>query len=96
MTSALEELQEFEKQADIAIAQLSLWEQPIRSILSWIYLSADAQYVGARFNRRLQRNERVGTAMITRMSYIAHFFGKCPREIGSDIDNVDARLKLTI
>jgi hypothetical protein len=87
MTSALEELQEFEKQADIAIAQLSLWEQPIRSILSWIYLSADAQYVGARFNRRLQRNERVGTAMITRMSYIAHFFGKCPREIGSDIDN---------
>lgn len=87
MTSALEELQEFEKQADIAIAKLSLWKQPIRSILSLIYLSADGQYVGVRFNRRGQRNAGVGTAMITRMSYIARFFGKCPREVGADIDD---------
>lgn len=87
MTSALEKLKEFEKQADIAIAKLSLWEQPIRSILSPIYLSADARYVGLRFNRTRHRNEGVGTAMITRMSYIARFFGKCPREIGADIDD---------
>ena len=38
MVSALEELLEFEKQADIEIAKLSLWKQPIRSILSLIYL----------------------------------------------------------
>lgn len=87
MASALEELQEFERQVDIEIAKLALWKQPLRSILSLIYLSADGRYVGMRFNRRGLRNEEVGTAMITRMSYIAHFFGKCPREVGTDIDD---------
>lgn len=87
MTRALEELLEFEKQADIEIAKLSLWKQPIRSILSLIYLSADGMYVGTRFNRRGPRNEEVGSAMITRMSYIARLFGKCPREVGADIDD---------
>lgn len=87
MVSALEELQEFERQADIEIDKLSIWKLPIRSILSLIYLSADEQYVGARFNRRRQRNEEVGTAMITRMSYVAVFFRKCPLGVGADIDN---------
>jgi Holliday junction resolvase-like predicted endonuclease len=87
MVSALEEFKEFEKRADIEIAKLSLWKQPIRSILSLIYLSADAQYVGKRFNRKSPRNEEVGTAMITRMSYVARFFGKCSREVGTDIDD---------
>lgn len=100
MASALEELQEFEKQADIEIAKLSLWKQPIRSILSLIYLSADGQYVGTRFNRRRPRNEEVGSAMISRMSYVAHFFSKCPREVGTDIDDalsvVNAQLKADI
>lgn len=100
MASALEELQEFEKQADIEIAKLSLWKQPIRSILSLIYLSADGRYVGTRFNRRRPRNEEAGSAMISRMSYIAHFFSKCPREVGADIDDalsvVDGQFKADI
>ncbi len=87
MANALEELQEFEKRADIEIAKLSLWKQPIRSILSLIYLSADGQYVGKRCNRRGPSNEEVGTAMITRMSYIARFFGECSHEMGADIDD---------
>lgn len=87
MTSGFKELEEFEKQADIAIAELSLWRQPIRSILSMIYLSADGQYVGTRFCRKGPRNDEVGTAMITRMSYVAHFFGKCSRQVGADVDD---------
>lgn len=87
MVSALESLQEFEKQADNEIAKLSLWELPIRSILSLIYLSADSKYVGTRFKRRGPRNEGVGTSIITRMSYVARFFGKCRREVGADIDD---------
>lgn len=87
MVSALEALQEFEKQADIEIVKLSLWGLPIRSILSLIYLSADGQYVGKRFNRRGPRNEEVGTAIIARMSYVARFFSKCRREVGADIDD---------
>ncbi len=87
MASALEDLKRFEKEADSKIAKLALWEQPIRSILSMIYLTADSQYVGGRFNRRSPRNAEVGTAAITRMSYVAHFFGKCSREVGADIDD---------
>lgn len=87
MTDALEELQGFESQSDFAIAKLSLWRQPIRSILSLIYLSADGQYVGGRFNRKNPRNDEVGTAIITRMSYVTRFFAKCSRQIGADIDD---------
>jgi hypothetical protein len=87
MANALEDLQEFEKQSDAAIAKLPLWQQPIRSILSLIYLSADGQYVGGRFNRKGPRNDEVGTAMITRMSYVARFFDKCSRQTGVDVDN---------
>ena len=87
MTRNLCELKKFEQRADLAIDKLSIWRQPIRSILSFIYLAADAQYVGARFSRRGSRNEGVGTAMITRMSYVFQFFGKCSREIGADIDD---------
>lgn len=87
MSSAFEELQEFEAQADIAIAELSLWRQPIRSILSLIYLSSDGQYVGTRFNRKGPRNDEVGTEMITRMSYVTRFFDKCSRQVGADVDD---------
>lgn len=87
MAKALEELHEFEKHADIEIAKLSIWKLPIRSILSLIYLSADEQYVGKRFRRRDSKKEEVGTAIITRMSYIARFFEGCSREVGSDIDD---------
>lgn len=83
----LNTLEEFEEYADTEIAKLALWRQPIRSVLSLIYLSADAQYVGARFNRKRPRNDEVGTAMITRMSYVARHFGDCSREIGADIDD---------
>jgi Holliday junction resolvase-like predicted endonuclease len=86
MASAFEELEEFEKQADIEIAKLSIWKLPIRSILSLIYLSADGHYIGKRFNRRGSRNAEVGTAMITRMSCIVRLLSKCSREIGGDID----------
>lgn len=64
-----------------------MWSQPIRSVLSLIYLSADSQYVGERFGRRGPRADEVGTAMITRMSYVFQFFPKCLRLIGEDIDD---------
>ncbi|MCP4932729.1 MAG: hypothetical protein GY927_00665 [bacterium] len=87
MPDAFEELEKFEKCSDAAIAKLSLWQQPIRSILSLIYLSADGQYVGKRFNRKAPRDDEVGTAMITRMSYVMSFFNKCSRLIGADVDD---------
>ena len=66
MTGALKELEDFEAYADTEITKLALWDQPVRSILSLIYLSADGQYVGTRFTRNGQRDDEVGTAMITR------------------------------
>ena len=87
MIAALEELKAFEEHADAEIAELALWRKPIRSILSLVYLSADGQYVGTRFKRKGRRDAEVGTAMITRMSYVARFFDKCSRAIGADIDD---------
>lgn len=43
MAGALKELEDFEAYADAEITKLSLWGQPVRSILSLIYLSADGQ-----------------------------------------------------
>jgi hypothetical protein len=72
---------------DGTVREVPIFQQPIRSILSFIYMLADAQYVGARFNRKRPRNDEVGTAIITRMSYVAWLFVKCSREIGADIDD---------
>lgn len=100
MADALKELQAFEEQADSQIAKLALWRNPIRSILSLIYLSADGQFVGRRFNRKHPRSDEVGTAMITRMSYVTPFLSKCSREIGADVDDalsvVDGRFQADI
>lgn len=88
MSDASEEFLKFEVHSDAAVAKLSLWQQPIRSILSALYLSADTKFVGGRFNRKVQRDDEVGTAMISRMSYVSGFFDKCPQLIGADIDDV--------
>jgi hypothetical protein len=87
LAGALKELEDFEAYADAEITKLALWGQPVRSILSLIYLSADGQYVGTRFKRSGQRDDEVGTAMITRMSYVFRLFAKCPRVTGADIDD---------
>jgi hypothetical protein len=100
MTNALDEFKKFEEEADRRVRKIPIFGQPIRSVLSLIYLSADAQYVGGRFNRKFSRNDEVGTAMITRISYVAQLFGKCSRDIGSDIDDalsvVDEQFKSDI
>jgi hypothetical protein len=100
MVDALEEFKAFEQHADAQIAELALWRKPIRSILSVVYLYADGMYVGKRFDRKGRRNDEVGTAMITRMSYVAKFFDKCSREVGANIDNalsvVDVRFSTDI
>jgi hypothetical protein len=87
MAENLKELEDFEHYADSEMAKLALWSQPVRSILSVIYLSADGQYVGKRFSRSGRRDDEVGTATITRMSYVFQFFANCPRVIGADIDD---------
>lgn len=87
MSDASEEFLKFEEQADAAVAKLSLWRQPIRSILSLIYLSADSKFVGGRFSRKAPRDDEVGTALISRMSYVSGFFDRCPRLVGADIDD---------
>ena len=85
--SLSDDLTKFEAYADGEVAKLSFWRLPIRSLLSAIYLSADSQYVGERFSRSGPRNDEVGTAILTRMSYVIGFFKTCTRDVGADIDN---------
>lgn len=87
MSVGLDEVLKFEEHADSEIAKISLWRQPIRTLLSLIYLSADGQYVGGRFARGPKQDDEVGTAMITRMSYVMQYFKTCDRRIGHNIDD---------
>lgn len=87
MSNGLDEFIGFEKYADQEIAKLSLWKLPIRSLLSWIYLSADSQYIGLCFFRSRKPNDEVGTAMLTRLSYVTPYFRACNRQIGQHVDD---------
>ncbi|MBY5505331.1 hypothetical protein HFO81_07200 [Rhizobium leguminosarum] len=87
VSNVLDEFYKFEKYADASVAELSIWKLPIRSILSSLYLSADAKFVGGRFNRKMPRDADVGTAMISRLSYLSSYFGKSPTDIGAHIDD---------
>lgn len=88
MADALDELTEFEKNADAAVVNLPLLRQPVRSLLSAVYLAADSQYVGGRFTRKkITKNDQTGTAIITRMSYVIDRFRQGTREIGANIED---------
>jgi hypothetical protein len=87
VSNGFDEFIAFEKYTDQEISKLSLWKLPIRSLLSWIYLSADNQFVGFRFSRRHEPNDEVGTAMLTRLSYVMPYFKACDRQIGQNVDN---------
>ncbi len=88
MADALQSLTEFEKHADAAVTALPVLRLPVRSLLSAIYIAADSQYVGGRFKRRRGTvHDEVGTAIITRMSYVINFLEKGTREIGANIED---------
>lgn len=88
MADALHELIEFEKRADAAIVELPVLRQPVRSLLSAIYLAADDRYVGGRFKRkRGPGDDETGTAIITRMSHVINLLERGTRQIGANIDD---------
>lgn len=88
MTEELNALREFEAYADEEVAKLSIWNLPIRSFLSLVYIGADEQYSGKRFGRKGgAKNEAVGGVMIERMSYVASLLRNSSRDLGADVDD---------
>lgn len=87
MANALDEFLKFEDFADASVAKLSIWNLPLRSILSSLYLSADAAFVGHRLNRKMPRDTEIGTAIISRLSYLSSYFDRPPKDVGAHIDD---------
>lgn len=65
-------LYDFERQADEQISALELWRCPLRSILSFLILAADADFSGGRFGLHRQPNpERASTEAASRLRLLA-------------------------
>lgn len=85
--SDLEDLYGFEKMADERAKALAIWRIPLRSLLTCLYLSADSLITGGRFSRQAEPKPQRGRALLSRISYLAQFFGTCPLEIGAHVDD---------
>ena len=82
-----QELFAFEKQADEIVAELGVWRHPLRSILSSLFLMADASFSGGRFGRYSKPNIERGATILSRISHLIPFLSKSTPEIGADLDD---------
>jgi hypothetical protein len=87
MTDDREQLFVFEEKADEAAAVLPLWNLPLRSVLSTLFLTADGLSVGGRFERVNPPNQPHAEAILSRISYVTSLLSKCPLEIGADLND---------
>jgi hypothetical protein len=85
--SAQEELYAFERGADGLVAKLDLWRKPLRSILSSLFLTADAEFSGGRFGRYRTANPEKGATILSRTSYLIPFLAESDAAIGQDLQN---------
>ncbi len=66
--AAFEALKAFEKEADKAIAALSIWDLPFRGLYSSMLLIADAAFSGGRFNAHRTPDVEKGGTTLARLS----------------------------
>lgn len=83
----LELLAAFEAEADQAMAALSTWKLPFRSIYSTLILGADSAVSGGRFKREREPDFEKGATMLARVSYWRPYLSQATDEIGRDLQN---------
>jgi hypothetical protein len=77
----LNEVEIFEKSCDKAIGKLSLWEKPLRSILTGYMMMADSLIFGGRFGRTIERDQYKAERILARLSYLAPYLSNCSRKL---------------
>jgi hypothetical protein len=85
--SAENELFDFEREADRLAGNLPLWRKPLRSILSTLFLTVDAEYSGGRFGRIHPRNPEKGATILSRTSYLYPFFVQSNPAVGQNLED---------
>jgi len=85
--SATDGLFEFEREADDFAGKLELWGKPLRSIVSTIFLAADAECSGGRFGNVRSSNPEKGATILSRTSYLTTFFAQSNAAIGKDLED---------
>ncbi|WP_044036617.1 hypothetical protein [Octadecabacter arcticus] len=73
----LNEVELFEKSCDKAIGKLSLWEKPLRSILTGYMMMADSLTFGGRFGSKIERDQYKAERILARLSYLAPYLSNC-------------------
>ena len=85
--SARAQFEEFEADTDQKLCALGLWQLPLRTAVSSLFLIVDSLFTGGRFTRENEVKPKEGAALLSYISYLVRFFTTCPLEIGSDIDD---------
>ncbi|WP_037469848.1 hypothetical protein [Sinorhizobium fredii] len=88
---------EFEAEADQQISKLILWDGYARSIITFLFHSADVDFSGGRFGRYRLRDIERGSMLLSRMSYLVPYFRQTRKVIGAGvIDALNALSKREI
>ncbi|MHC2295812.1 hypothetical protein [Rhizobium mongolense] len=77
----------FEAEADKAMAGLSIWGLPFRSIYSNMHLIADSAFSGGRFNADRRPDVEKGATTLARLSQWRPYFSLAGAEIGRDLED---------
>lgn len=77
----LNEVERFEKSCDKTIGKLSLWEKPLRSILTGYIMMADSLTFGGRFGNKIERDQYKAERILARLSYLAPYLSNCSRKL---------------
>jgi len=77
----MDEVKLFEKSCDEEIGKLSLWEKPLRSILTGYMMMADSLIFGGRFGRKIERDQYKAERILARLSYLAPNLSNCSRKL---------------
>ncbi|MBX5141408.1 hypothetical protein HJB79_21980 [Rhizobium lentis] len=85
--AAYRALLSFEADADKAMAALSIWSLPFRSLYSSMLMTADSAFSGGRFNKdRIPDVEKGGTTL-ARISQWRRFLSLTAAEVGNDLQH---------
>lgn len=77
----MDEVKLFEKSCDKRFGQLSLWNKPLRSILTGYMMMADSLIFGGRFDRRIERDQYKAERILARLSYLTPKLSNCSRKL---------------
>ncbi len=83
-----DDLFSFEGEIDNKIVQSDMFQLPLRSVLTSLFVVIDILIQGERFGHNISKNQAEGEALSSRLSYLIPLLRKCTSQIG--VSAIDA------